>query len=414
MKNNERLWTSNFLLLWQGKLISALGDVVYGIALGFWVLGLTGSTVLMGTMMAVTTLPRVLMLPLAGVLVDRMDRKRVMVLTDLIRGLVIIMVAVAAYCGLINIGMMFFVGALLGICGAFFTPAVNAVLPDIVPQSKLMSANSFFGMIQTGSGIIGNSIGGFIFQAFGAPFMFLINGLSYLISGLLEIFLKIPQIDRPRETNYFMSDMKEGYLFVWKFKGLRDLLIMVSVINFILCMAMVLFLPLYQKTENLGPGKYGISMAFLTGGMLLGMVLTSVIKIAPLQKMTVFMVCAILSSVCFILFAVTKHFPVMVALIFIGGALISIINVFIHSTIQLTVPQDMRGKVFALISMSVQGFMPLGMVMGGFLAKFIPIRTIIFTCFLSELLFFMLFALTSSLKRFINFDPEKETLENII
>ncbi|EOC99754.1 MFS transporter [Caldisalinibacter kiritimatiensis] len=74
----ERLWTKDFFLLWQGQLVSALGDVVYSIALGFWVLKVTGSTALMGTLMAASVLPRVIISPFAGVFVDRSDRKKVL------------------------------------------------------------------------------------------------------------------------------------------------------------------------------------------------------------------------------------------------------------------------------------------------------------------------------------------------
>ena len=70
-----RLWNINYLLLWLGQAISALGDVVYAIALGFWILKVTGSTALMGTLMAVSALPRVIVSPFAGVVVDRSDRK---------------------------------------------------------------------------------------------------------------------------------------------------------------------------------------------------------------------------------------------------------------------------------------------------------------------------------------------------
>ena len=412
-ENCEKLWTSNFLLLWQGQFISMLGDVIYGIALGFWVLAVTGSTVLMGTLMAATTLPKVLVSPFAGVWVDRMDRKRLLIVMDLVRGLLIVLVGVAAYGGFIRIWMVFFAGIILGICGAFFTPTVHALIPDIVSQSKLMKANSFLGMIQTGSNIIGNSVGGFLFQICGAPLMFLFNGFSYMVSGFLEIFLKIPRIEQVGESacphtqarQHFFRDMKEGYLFVWRFGGLRYLLIMISFINFILCTAMVLLLPLYQMTKSLGPTKYGISMAFLAGGLLVGMVITSVLKISTGKKMLFFVVCVIISSLCFILFAVIENFALMVTLIFMGGIFIAMIIVLIHSIIQLTVPQEIRGKVFALINMCTQALMPLGMILGGILAKFIAIRVIIVSCFSIELLLFVSFSFLHSVTMFFNSDP---------
>ena len=79
----NRLWNLNFFLLWQGQFVSAIGDVVYEIALGFWILAVTGSTVIMGTLMAASTIPRVLLAPLAGVIVDRKDRKGLLILMDI-------------------------------------------------------------------------------------------------------------------------------------------------------------------------------------------------------------------------------------------------------------------------------------------------------------------------------------------
>jgi len=87
-REERRLWNVNFLLLWQGQFVSSLGDTAYSIALGFWVLAVTGSTALMGTLMATTVFARVALSPFAGVLVDRGDRKWIIVATDAARGVV--------------------------------------------------------------------------------------------------------------------------------------------------------------------------------------------------------------------------------------------------------------------------------------------------------------------------------------
>lgn len=81
----DKLWTSGFLILWQGQLVSTIGDMAYSIALGFWVLAVTGSTALMGGLMAASTLQGVLASPFAGVLIDRQDRKKLLILADLLR-----------------------------------------------------------------------------------------------------------------------------------------------------------------------------------------------------------------------------------------------------------------------------------------------------------------------------------------
>ena len=126
------------MLLWQGQFVSALGDVVYEIALGFWVLVVTGSTALMGTLFAASTVPRVLLSPFAGVVVDRTDRKRLLVAMDLIRGIFVVVVAIAAFTGNAQAWMVFIVGIANGICAAFFNPAISSVIPDIVSREKLV------------------------------------------------------------------------------------------------------------------------------------------------------------------------------------------------------------------------------------------------------------------------------------
>jgi len=107
--------------------------VVYEIALGFWILAVTGSTALMGSLMAASSLPRILVSPFAGVIVDRGDRRWILTLMDLIRGLAVILVAWAAFAGRIQVWMVFAAGVILGTCGAFFSPAVGSATPDLVP-----------------------------------------------------------------------------------------------------------------------------------------------------------------------------------------------------------------------------------------------------------------------------------------
>lgn len=110
-----RLWNRAFVLLWQGQLVSSLGNVVYEIALGFWILATTGSTALMGTLMAASTLPRILVGPLGGVVVDRNDRKWLLVATDAIRGIFVVLVGIAAFAGVLHVWMVFVAGIIMGL-----------------------------------------------------------------------------------------------------------------------------------------------------------------------------------------------------------------------------------------------------------------------------------------------------------
>jgi len=284
-----KLWTTSFFILWQGQLVSTLGDAAYSVSLGFWVLAVTGSTALMGMLMAASTLPGVLVSPFAGVLIDRHNRKHLLILMDMIRGLSIVLVSAAAFTGIIAVWMVFVAGIILSICGAVFRPGVNSSVPDIVSTLKLSNANAMLSIASTGSNMLGNVAGGFLFQLLGAPFLFIFNGLSYLFSGVSLSFVNIPKSEKYTKQNVW-KDMSDGFHFMWKLKGLRYLLLMAAVLNFFLSIALILFLPLFQRTPSLGAGKYGVAMACFMGGAMAGYVFSSVKSIPPHRKLKLFII----------------------------------------------------------------------------------------------------------------------------
>ena len=407
-RDNSKLWNLNFFLLWQGKLVSMVGDVAYEIALGFWILAVTGSTALMGTVMAITLLPRVIIAPFAGVWVDRSDRKWLIVFMDLIRGMFVVLVGIAAITGVIQIWMVFVAGVALGICGAFFGPAVASSIPDIVPKSQIVKANSAFALVSTGANVAGSSAGGFLYQMLGAPLMFLFNGISYLLSAVSEIFVKIPRVSRKKADFHFFEDLKSGLSFVWNHKGIKYIMFIASVLNFFASMGIMLLLPLFQRTEHLGAGLYGLLIGSFSGGAFLGFMLTSVVNIKSSERFLVFYWCGVIFSVATIFIPIYLFFPVMLALAIVAGVTNAILNALFSSILQLTVPQDKRGRVFGLLETLSAGLMPAAFAIGGVLAEFIPVRLLISGCFSITLLCFVPMAFMPDIVRLINFDAEPE------
>lgn len=405
-KAQPRLWTPNFVLLWQGQLVSAFGDRMYYIALGFWVMAMTGSTAMMGMLMAASSIPRVLLSPFAGVIVDRTDRKKMLVLMDLIRGAAVLMLSVAAIQGFITLWMVFASGIIIGICGAFFNPAIKSTLPDIVPESKIVKANSVFNMAQTAVRVVGSSVGGYLYQVIEAPLMFLINGVSYIFSGITEMFIKIPKVEKRKEKVSFIKDFKEGLIFVWELRGLRYLLSLAGFVNFCGNVALVLWIPIFTKDANLGSAKYGIFMAFLTGGMFLGMLFTSIVDIPYSKRFHIFLIGNIISSLCYALWPLFNSYILMLILIFVAGFSNSVYNVFLTSSIQLNVPADKRGKVYGLMGTLFQGLTPIAMALGGIIATFVSPKLVNMVSYILVLGFATPLFFSSSFKQFLNHKPK--------
>jgi MFS family permease len=333
---------------------------------------------------------------------------------DMIRGIFVVLVGIASYLRFIQIWMVFVAGVAIGACGAFFNPAVSSVIPDIVEKRKLVQANSVFSIVQTASGIVGSSAGGILFKILGASFMFLFNGLSYIFSAITEIFIKVPKIVHEKTKLHFFADMKDGLKFVWHFRGLRTLMMTAGIINFFAVMGIMLILPLFHQEENLGPALYGLIMGFFTAGLFLGFLFTSIVNFKPEQRFRVFSVCYLVMSVTMILLPVFLNFPLMALLVFITGFVNAILNTFINTVLQLTTPQAKRGKVFGLLMSIAGGLMPIAYAAGGVLAEFIPIRVLISGSFVLVLIFYLPMLASASFRNYVRFDPDTQTLEDIM
>jgi MFS family permease len=404
-KNDEKVWNLNFFLLWQGQMVSGIGDFFYQIALGFWVLDTTGSTALMATIMAASTIPQIIISPIAGVVVDRVNRKWMIVVMDLVRGCTVMCIAIIAFIGQLEIWMVLFAGIILGVCLSFFNPAVQASIPDIVPRSKLVKATAAFSMIFATSKIIGDAVGGFFYHILGVSLIFFVNGVSYLFSAFTEIFVKIPNIHHNREINPFFKEMKTGILFVWNFKGLRYLFLHALISNFFLNISYSLILPLFQRNDQLGPVSYGFVMATAAIGAFVGLLLSSVIQFNPSRRFLMMCILGGVYSMARMIFPFSQDIIVLLFLMLISGFAISISANFFEASIHATVPANKRGKVFSLLNTVTMGVWPIGMIAGGILAEFIPISFLITTASGICLLGYMTLLFFPKAKQVINFDP---------
>jgi len=402
-EKHEKLWTPSFLILWQGQLVSTMGDAIYSIALGFWVLAVTGSTALMGTLMAASTLPGVLVSPFAGVLIDRCNKRRLFILMDMLRGVCIVLLAAAAYSGMIAIWMVFVAGIILSICGAVFSPGIQSAVPDLVPKSKVANATSAFAVVGVGSNMLGSVAGGALFQILGAPVLFLIDGLSFLFSGASLPFVKIPN-NTSKEKTHFFQDMAEGFRYIWEQKGLRMIIIVAALINFFANIGIILLLPFFQSNPSLGAQKYGIAMACFMAGMMVGFLVFSIVSVKSVNKLILFIASNIIFNITMIVGINQSSFIVMLVFIALTGFFNSIVNVILMSTVQASTPQNVRGKVMSFMSMITQGLTPFAMALGGVLGGVLPIRFVISAAFAAVFLVTIPSFFSKSFKKYITTD----------
>lgn len=183
----------NFALLWVGGLVSSIGDLVLFVALPFYVYALTGSTLATGGMFLAETLPRLLLGSLAGVFVDRWDRRRTMLAADLIRAALLL--PLLAVHSRDTLWLVYVAAATGSAVSQFFMPARSALLPRLVSDAQLMAANGLTSLGDALTQLIGPSVGGALFALLGLPGVIAVDVASFLFSALMLACLVIPPAD---------------------------------------------------------------------------------------------------------------------------------------------------------------------------------------------------------------------------
>lgn len=370
-----RLWNRNFTLLWIGQTISHFGNPAFNIGAMFWMMKTTGSASLMGLLATVAMLPGVLLAPFGGAFADRHSRIRIAVISDLIAGLAVVVFALVVWWrpddkGLV-IPLLFTVSLILGVVRAFFAPAVQAALPDLVPEEKLAAANSMNQLGFQASIFSGQALGGILYTFLGAPALFLIDGLSYLFAT--GCTAAIPR-DKPtvvasaEEIHPFrqlLRDTGEGVRYVWSNVGMRDFVLMASLVNFLAAPAFVLFpffVDLYMKA---GAQWYGFIVAGISVGSVVGFVLAGALPLKGAQRGHALLTAMVAYPVfAGLLVFLRSPIPVLLA-VGASGIAVGFINVFFITSLQRSTPPELRGRVMGFLGTLGGGLMPLGMALGG-------------------------------------------------
>ncbi len=410
-KKKKGIWNKDYFLLWQGQLVSSIGNHIYEIALGFWVLAVTGSTTLMGTLMATSTIPRIIISPFAGVIIDRSNRKWLIVFMDLVRAIAVLFVAYFAFNGLLEIWMVFLAGIILGVCGTFFGPAVTSSIPDIIDKEKIVQGNSFFAMIHSGAGILGSSTGGVLYGLLGAPMMFLINGSSFLFSTFTEIFIDIPKIEKTDcEKKSFKNELVDGLKYIISNKGMKLIFLNAAIINLFFTAVIVLLIPLFKENFANSSIVYGLTMSFFTAGGLLGYILMSALPIPKRKKYIFFTISNLLLGIAILPIAFVYNKILIFVLFFISGLALAYTNNIINSNLMLIIPQDKRGKVFASLATISQGLTPIGMALGGLLAEVFTVKSVVSVSLVFVIISFAMIHIFKEGRGFINYEIEDNNI----
>ena len=374
----KKLWNKDFILLLQGNTVSTIGDLMYSVAIGYWVYEKTGSNSLMGIMSALSMFVIMLLSPFAGSIVDKLSRKGVLVGMDLMQGVVMLAVGWLAWQDTLEIPVVLIAAVLAALGSVFYNPAVSTLMLDIIPRDDLVRGNSLFSGVNSLINLAGNAFSGLLVALFGVPLIVIFNGLTNLYSAVSELFIRVPktvQQGSPISVKGTLQDMARGVRAVISQKGLRIFVPCALILNLLGAGPMALILPFCME-KGFTVDMYGYLMAVWTTASLICVVILGVVKLKPLQRFWLLALGFVLSVLFFVSAYLSKNFLVLCILAFFASFANCAGNTIFNASLMLALPEENRGVILGFIQSASVGGSALSALIYGFLGDFFPLSPI--------------------------------------
>ncbi len=372
----ENKWKRLFGLITVGQVFSLVGSSAASFAIIWWMTIETNSAIMLTLASIINYLPQALLSPIAGVWVDRINRKTVMMVSDGVVALSSAIIAVAFIAGTPSVTFILSMILLRSIGNAFHGPAFMSVIPSIVPPESLLKAGGWGKIANSGATLLGPAIGALLLGIGSIPAVMMVDivGAAFAIGSLL--FVKLPKMVAPKEKLTFFADMKDGFSTVIGNKALLSIFFP-SMIAVMFGNPMATLFPLFVRTHFNGGVWHtsAVEMCF-TVGVLLGAVAMGMWGSAKrkftLVTLSIFGV-AITSMVMGML--TPSMFAVFIGLIVLMGISCSVLDIPLVAYIQESTDPAKMGKVMSLVISSIGIAGPIGMAIAGPAAEYLGITT---------------------------------------
>ncbi|HYF79946.1 MAG TPA: MFS transporter [Symbiobacteriaceae bacterium] len=359
----------SFVLVFAGMTISLLGDALYALALPLWVLDATGSAGAVALLNGLGSVASLLFAPLAGTVADRTDRRRQMIIADLVRAGAVGAAAIFMLTGQAGFGHVLATGAVLSAASVFFTPAYAAAQSGLVHPDDLTRSLSLFQMMRQVVAMAGPSLAGVVVAGVGAGPALGLDAATFGVSALAIAAVRLRWAPRPpRERRPFWSDFRAGVATIADHPVLRRTVVLTCGVNAAGAMFGVLLPVIAVREWALSPLQYGLWGSANPAGIMLGLTLVTAAA-GRIRSRGRFMLYALLAmGVVNLAMAWGSGFWAFTLLLFLGGLTFGLSNVMFAALYRVLVPQEQQGRFFGLLGSINQALQPVGAALAGVLA----------------------------------------------
>jgi MFS family permease len=358
-----------YRLILAGHLISILGDGFHSVALSLWVLQVTGSAKAMSAVMGVRIIVAILLGAFAGAVVDRSDRRRLMWTMDLLRGVLVIGMAVAVASGM-PFPVLLLLIAVLTAAGQFRSPAFSASLVHIVGKERVQKATSVMQMLSTGMQVIAPLLGGAVAAGLGGWVALMGDAASFFLCALLVLAAgSFPSPRRERgEKQPFWEDMRGGIRYIRGDAFLTALIIMAPLVNMFTNAAGVLTPVVAYKVWAVSPAQFGLVEGVIPLGFALGAAALTAFGSKLRKRGLLIGGITVLGGLLYLLMGLVPSVWMAYPLLLLMGMVYAVTNVLIATALQTQTAPEMQGRVFGTLNSLLTAASPLALAVAGTVA----------------------------------------------
>ena len=371
----RKLWNKDFILLLQGNAVSTIGDLMYSVAIGYWVYEQTGSSGLMGIMSAISMFVTMFLSPFSGSIVDKCNRKWVLVGMDIMQGVVMLGIGLLAYLDKLNIPGVLIAAFLAALGSVFYSPAASTLMIDIIPHDDMTRGQSIFSGSNALINMVGTAFSGVMVAFFGVPLIVIINGLSNLYSAVSELFIHVPrtvQQGAQVSAKSILRDSKEAVRMIFSDKCLQLFVPCALLLNLLAAGPLTLVLPFCME-KGFTVDMYGYLMAIWTAASLICVLMLGVVKLKPKTRFWVLAVGFTSSVLFFGLTYISKQFVPLCIMAFLASFANCAGNTIFNASLMLALPEENRGAILGFIQSASVGGTALSAVIYGVLGDVLPL-----------------------------------------
>jgi MFS family permease len=371
----KKLWNKDYILLLQGSAVSTIGDLMYSVAIGFWVYQQTGSESLLGIMSAISMFVSMFLSPFTGSIIDKCNRKWVLVGMDLLQSAVMITVGILAFTDNLSVPLVLIAAFLAALGSVFYSPASSTLMLDIIPRDDMVRGQSVFSGVQTFINLVGSAFSGVMVAFLGVPLIVIINGLSNLYSAISELFINVPKTIHQGESvtlKGILSDTKTAIKSILSMPVLKLFVPCALLINLLAAGAFSLMLPFCEE-KGFSVEKYGYLMSIWTAASLIAVVLLGVVRFSPKVRFWIMAIGFVFANIFMILGYLSKDFIILSVFAFLGALFNTAGNTVFNASLMLALPEENRSAILGFIQSASIGGTALSSVIYGFLGDLFPL-----------------------------------------